>query len=236
MLASTYFPYQAYYPHPDWVEQDPESWWRAICQSTKKVIEDAGISNQDISGISFSGQMMTLVPVSKDGEILVDRVIIWADTRSTEEGRFIEDTIGWKDYYHTTGAGMAVPLYGVAKVLWLKKHHPDVYKKTYKFLGIKDAMIQRLTGNFCTDFSEASNNGLLDINKRYWSKSIAEAIGLDFDKLPETINKSTDIIGQVTAAAAAQNRLSGRNAGGYRRRGCILCGFRRRGGIRRQRL
>ena len=208
LLASTYFPYDAFYPQPGWVEQDPDSWWGAICQSTKKVIEEAGIANTQIAGISFSGQMMTLLPVSKDGKILMDRVIIWADSRSTEEGKFIEDTIGWEKFYRITGAGMAVPLYAIAKILWIKKHLPDVYKNTYKLLGIKDAMVQKLTGNFCTDFSEASNNGLFDIKKRCWSREIIDAIGLDYDKLPEKINHSTDVVGYVTAAAAAQTGLA----------------------------
>ena len=208
LLATAYLPYKSYYPNPDWVEQNPEEWWGAVCQSTKKVIEESGIKNTQIAGVSFSGQMMTLLPVSKDGRILMDRVIIWADSRSTKEGKFIEEQIGWKNFYHTTGAGMAIPLYAIAKVLWIKKNLPDVYKNTHKFLGIKDAMIQRLTGCFCTDYSEASNTGLLDINERCWSREIIDAVGLDFDKLPEDIHNSTDMVGHVTAGAAAATGLA----------------------------
>lgn len=208
LLATNYFPYQTYYPGPDCVEQDPEEWWEAICLSTRKVIMEAGILNSEIAGVSFSGQMMSLLPVSREGKILLDRVMIWADSRSVEEGKFIEDQIGWEKFYHTTGAGMAVPLYAIAKVLWIKKHFPDVYKSAYKFIGIKDAMVQRLTGSFCTDFSDASNTGLFDINKRCWSREIIDGVGLDFNKLPEHISNSTDIAGYITAEAAAATGLA----------------------------
>ena len=69
-------------------------------------------------------------------------------------------------------------------------------------------MVQRLTGNFCTDFSEASNNGLFDIRKKCWSREIVDGIGLDFNKLPDHISNSTDIVGYITAQAAEATGLA----------------------------
>lgn len=202
LLASTYSPYKTYYPQPDWVVQEPEDWWNAVKESTKTVIQKAGVSNSDIAGVSFSGQMMSLIPVGKDGSSQSEKVMIWADCRSTEEAGIIEKNIGWKNFYHKTAAGMAIPLYALAKVMWMKKEQPDVYKNTYKFIGVKDFIVRKLTGEFVTDYSDASNTGLLNIHSREWDSDIIGAAGIDRAKLPETINNSTDVVGKVTSEAA----------------------------------
>ncbi len=207
LLASTYVEYQTYYPHSDWVVQNPEDWWKAVCESTKTVIQKAGIPSGDIAGVSFSGQMMSLIPVGTDGSSISDRVMIWADCRSVEEGRSIEERIGWERFYRRTGAGMAIPLYALAKMMWIKAHQPDVYKSTYKMIGVKDFIVCKLTGEFLTDYSDASNTGLLNLEKRRWDDEIINASGLDSGKLPERICRSTDIVGNVTSSAAAATGL-----------------------------
>ncbi|MEA4970069.1 MAG: FGGY-family carbohydrate kinase [Candidatus Pelethousia sp.] len=207
LLATKYCPYETYYPHADYVEQNPADWWDAICRSTREVIEKAGVSNKDVCAVSFSGQMMALLPVSQTGEILMDRAIIWADSRSVDESAYIEQRLGWKRFYDITGGGMPIALYGVSKALWIKNHYPAVYKNTYKFMSVKDAMIQRLTGHFCTEYSDASNIGLLDIEKRCWSQEIIQAAGLDSAKLVEEIKPSTGIAGHITKAAASATGL-----------------------------
>lgn len=202
LLATIYSPYKTYYPQPDWVQQDPGDWWKAVCESTRDVIEKAGISKESIAGVSFSGQMMSLIPVGRDGRVLMDQVMIWADCRSKEEAALIEDRIDWKRFYQTTGAGMAIPLYALAKTLWIKRNLPHVYKEAFKFLGVKDVIIQKLTGNYSTDFSDASNTGLLNLASRSWGPELLAAAEIDIEKLPERILKSTDIAGAITAEAA----------------------------------
>lgn len=203
LLASKYSTYETYYPQDNWVQQKPEDWWNSICDSTKKVLEKSGVEPERVLGISFSGQMMSLIPMDKKGSILMNEVMIWADDRSKDEGKIVEKEVGWENFYHRTGAGMPIPLYAIAKVLWIKRNYPEIYKKAYKFVGVKDTIIHRLTGKFLTDYSDASNTGLFSIKDKKWDQEILDAVGIDAEKLPEVF-KSTDIAGKIREEVAGE--------------------------------
>jgi xylulokinase len=204
LIKSCYRTYGTRYPKPGWVEQRPDDWWQALVDSTQGVLTASGVDPGQILGLSFSGQMMAGIPVDKDGEVLQESVMIWADHRSGRQGAAVEEKVGWERFYQTTGAGMAIPLYPIAKILWLKENAPEIYEKTYKFLGVKDVLNQRLTGRFCTDFSDASNTGLLDIHRREWSTDLISEVGIDPDKLCDEILPSHTVIGKIGKQAASE--------------------------------
>ena len=78
---------------------------------------------------------------------------------------------------------------------------------THKFLHAKDFIVARLTGSFVTDYSDASGMNLYDLRAGDWSDLILDAVGLDRAQLPE-LHASTDVVGEVTAAAAAEVGLA----------------------------
>jgi xylulokinase len=204
LIASHYHPYETFYPKPGWVEQRPEDWWQAFVNSTRRVMASANVSPGRIAGISFSGQMMSQIPVGRDGLPLQDNVCIWADHRSQKQADDISRRIGWSNFYNTTGAGMEIAIYPIAKILWLKENHPELYEKTYKFLGAKDIMVNRLTGRFVTDFSEASNTGLLDIHTRQWADDMLEELGIEVGKLAEEMLPSSSVVGKVGSTVSQE--------------------------------
>lgn len=203
LVKSYYRPYATHYPQPGWVEQCPDDWWQALIDSTRDVLSAANIASLQILGLSFSGQMMAGIPVDKDGNTLQKSVMIWADHRSGEQAQSIRDKIGWERFYRTTGSGMEIALYPIAKILWLKEKSPEIYKNAYKFLNAKDILVQRLTGRFATDYSDASNTGLLDIHRKEWAVDIIREAGIDLDKLSEEILPSQTIVGKIGRQAAA---------------------------------
>jgi len=204
LIKSCYRAYETRYPKPGWVEQRPDDWWQALVDSTQEVLTASGVDPAQILGLSFSGQMMAGIPVDKDGKVLQESIMIWADHRSGSQGAAIEEKVGWERFYQTTGAGMAIPLYPIAKILWLKENAPEIYKKTYKFLGVKDVLIQRLTGRFSTDFSDASNTGLLDIHRREWARDMIREVGIDLDKLSDEMLPSHTVIGKISKQSASE--------------------------------
>ena len=60
--------YETRYPRDRFVEQDPEDWWRAVCKSTRDLMEKAGIGPEAVLGVSFSGMMMGCLPVDGAGK------------------------------------------------------------------------------------------------------------------------------------------------------------------------
>jgi xylulokinase len=207
LMGSCYRPYQTHYPHPGWAEQSPDDWWQALVESTRSVLSEAQRSPADVLGVSFSGQMMAAIPVDREGNVLQQRTMLWADHRSGVQAQAIKEKVDWPDFYHITGAGMEIPLYPIAKILWLKQNEPDVYARTFKFLGAKDILVLRLTGRFATDFSDASNTAMLDIKRRVWAKEMVREVGIDLEKLPDEVLPSHTIAGKITRRAAEETGL-----------------------------
>jgi len=191
--------YPTYYPFANAVEQDPNAWWAAVCESTRQVLAAGGVPPESILGVTFSGQMMGCVLVDSCGESLRN-AIIWADSRAGVEEEFLRSILPPREFYQITGHRPAA-FYSLAKLLWVRENEPEIFAKAYKMLNAKDFIIQKLTGLFVTDYSDASGTNMLDIRKKGWSAAILEKTGLSSDLLPE-LHSSMDIVGQVTEHAA----------------------------------
>ncbi len=205
LINSTFSDYVTYRPHNGWAEQDPRDWWQAVCNSTKKLLDQTDVNKDSIDVISFSGQMMGCLPLNKKGEPL-RRAIIWADRRSVTQAEELKNKIGMDQLYKITGHRIS-PNYSLTKIMWVMKNEPEVYKNTHKFVHSKDYIVNKLTGQFATDYSDASGMNLYDIREKRWSPNILKASGLEREKLP-SVHSSFDVIGEVTRNASKEIGLS----------------------------
>lgn len=200
LAASAVAAYRTRYPHPGWAEQDPRDWWRAVCDSTKELIEKAGIRAAQVACVSFSGQMMGCLLTDREGRP-VRPMITWADTRASSQEKEIISRIGMEKMYRITGH-RASASYSAAKLLWVREKEPEAYKKAYRMLHAKDFVIYHLTGRFVTDYSDAGGTNLFDLCKKEWSEEICNALEIPRQLLPQA-HPSADLAGKVTREAAA---------------------------------
>ena len=152
MVTSEVYSYDCHYFNVNWAEQDPEDWWKAICVTSRNLIDKAGIDAGDVGVVSFSGQMMGCLCVDKQGNPLRPS-IIWADQRSVAQAAALEEKIPLREFYHIVGHRNS-PSYGLQKLMWVRDNEPEVYAKTYKTLNAKDFIVLRLTGKFYTEPSD----------------------------------------------------------------------------------
>ena len=145
-LAEAYDTYKTEYPHEGYAEHNPNDWWEALKLSTKKVVAEAGVEAERIKAISFSSHGMGAIPIDRDGNLLVERAMIWSDARSTKEARYIVEKVGEREHYEMTGNSFDLSMYPAAKILWMRNNMPDVFAKTAKFIGPKEYLILRMTG------------------------------------------------------------------------------------------
>lgn len=204
LIGSMTAAYPVYYDQIFCAEQNAEDWWEAVCSSTRELIRKYGIQPAEVKVISFSGQMMGCLPVDKQGRPL-RRSMIWADQRSREEAAQLAEKIEEERFYQISGH-RNTPSYGLQKIMWLRKHEPETYAATYKFLNAKDYIVSRLTGKFYTDYSDANSMGCFDLAGLRWSDEIIEAAGIDGDKLPDIV-PSTRMIGTLRQEAAEKTGL-----------------------------
>ena len=203
--ASAFSGYPTEYPRPNWVEQNPEDWWQAVCNSTKELLSSAGVNPRSIACITFSGQMMGCVVLDRRARPLRS-ALIWADTRAQAEADTLISRVGMETAYRITGH-RASASYSAAKIMWVRDHQPEIFAQAYKFVHAKDFIVARLTGVFATDYSDASGTNLYDLRTYDWSPEMLSAAGLDCALLPE-LHPSTDVVGQVLASIAGEVGLA----------------------------
>ena len=191
IIASDYQEWQSFYPSPSFVEQDADVWWDSIKKTIVRAIKKSGIDKTEIVSLSVTNQRETIVPVDKEGNPL-HNALVWQDRRTIEQVEYIKNRIGIDKIYKTTGLTID-PYFSATKILWFKDKKPEIYQKTHKFLLVSDFIINKLTGKFCTDFSNASRTMLFDINKLKYSDEIATELEIDLDKMPEVIESGIDI-------------------------------------------
>ncbi|MCL2601252.1 MAG: FGGY-family carbohydrate kinase [Treponema sp.] len=202
--ASVLYEYPVSYPCNDWVEQNPEDFWKAVCLSGKQLLEKARVTPADVAGICFSAQMMGCLLVDSEGNHLRP-IITWADTRSTRQAEEMEKKLGMEYVYRVTGHRISAS-YSAAKLLWVRDNENAVYKRSYKMLNAKDFIIHKLTGNFVTDYSDASSTNLFNLDKKDWDEQSINELGIPRSLLPDP-HPSSDRAGSVSARAARETGL-----------------------------
>jgi xylulokinase len=168
-------------PHPGWAEQDPAEWLSA----TESVLGQLRASVGVPAGIGLSGQMHGLVALDAGGRVLRP-AILWNDQRTGAECAEIEDAIGLEQLIALTG-NRALPGFTAPKLLWLRRHEPDVYVRIERIALPKDYVRLALCGEHATDVSDASGTLLLDVAARRWSDDVVAALELDSSWLPRVL-------------------------------------------------
>jgi xylulokinase len=203
-VATAFEAYDTAYLRPNWAEQDPADWQRAIFRCTRRLLAQSSVEPGDIAAVSFSGHMQGAVVVNREG-IPLCPAIIWADQRATAQADFVRRACGEENIYRLTGHRISAA-YTAAKVLWIKDNQPGIYRQIHKVLQAKDYVAFLLTGVFATDYSDASGTQVFELESRRWADEVLNALGLDPDLFP-TVYPSSTVIGGVTVEAAASTGL-----------------------------
>lgn len=204
IIHSVYQEYGRSYPKHGWVEQDPDELWKAVADSTSQIFSETEIQPREILGVGISAQMFNLIPVDSNGKPIV-KMISWLDVRSINQAdRVLQDNTKNLLYEQTGNVPTAKDI--IPKILWFKETHPELWNRTYKLFDCKEYIIYKLTGEFATDWHGASAFFLFDPNKKVWSKTACDCLGIPISMLPDP-HPCTSIIGEVTHDAAKQTGL-----------------------------
>ena len=191
-------------PRAGWAEQDPEDWWRA----TQRAL--AALALREIAGIGLSGQMHGLVALDEADRVLRP-AILWNDQRTAAECAEIEERVGLERLIRLTG-NRALTGFTAPKLLWLRRHEPDVYARIAHLLLPKDYVRLRLTGERAIDVGDASGTLLFDVAARRWSEEVLAALELPAEWLPRAL-ESPEVSGRtvegIPVAAGSGDQQAG---------------------------
>jgi xylulokinase len=160
-----------------------------------------------IAAIGLTGQMHGLVCLDKNGEVLRP-AILWNDQRTQAECDYIMETIGTERFIQLTG-NRALTGFTAPKIVWVRRHEPEVYARIAHILLPKDYIRFRLTQDYHTDLAGAAGTVLLDVARRQWSEEVLSALEIPMAWMPKT-HEGTQITGVVSEAAA---QITGLKAG-----------------------
>jgi xylulokinase len=193
VLATDEEAYPLSTPQPGWAEQDPEGWWRAA-QAVLTRLPFGEVR------LGLSGQMHGLVCLDESDRVLRP-AILWNDQRTAAECDEIERRVGLERLIELTG-NRALTGFTAPKLLWLRRHEPEVYARVRRILLPKDYVLLRLTGEHGIDAADASGTLLFDVRRRRWSEEVAEALEIPGEWLPP-VTESTVHGGAGDQQAAA---------------------------------
>lgn len=191
--------YPLYFPHPAWSEQNPEDWFAASMDGMKELTSEC--DKTQVAGISFGGQMHGLVTLDQEDRV-IRPAILWNDGRSEKETLYLNQAIGREKLSEYT-ANIAFTGFTAPKILWMKANEPENFARIRKIMLPKDYLAYRLSGCFCTDYSDASGMLLLDVARKGWSAEMMELCGVTREQLPD-LYESYQAVGNLKKELARE--------------------------------
>ncbi|CAG9621467.1 gluconokinase [Sutcliffiella rhizosphaerae] len=177
--------YPLYTPEMGAAEQDPNEILEAVTISIREAVTLGGIDLEELSHISFSAAMHSVIAVDQDGRPLT-KSITWADQRSEKWAKKIKNEWNGYEIYRKTGTPIH-PMSPLVKLVWLRHEHPEIFHATNKFISIKEFVFHQFFGEYVVDHSIASATGMLNLEKLDWDESALAVAEVTVDKFSRLV-------------------------------------------------
>ncbi|MEC3883382.1 gluconokinase [Halobacillus sp. HZG1] len=175
--------YPLHTPDISTAEQDPDEIFQAVVTVMTAIMADH--KDKNISFVSFSSAMHSLIAVDKDGHPLTS-CITWADNRSEAWTQKIKDEWNGHEIYRRTGTPIH-PMSPLSKVTWMVQEHPEIDSITSKYIGIKEYIFHKFFNDYVLDHSLASATGMMNLEKLDWDEEALQVAGISRDKLSRLV-------------------------------------------------
>lgn len=177
----------------------------AVMDGVYEVLGEMAAQYPDIAGIGVTSFGETFVMTDETGNPL-HTAMLYTDPRGSGECRELAEKLGERHIAEITGL-RPHEMYGIAKMMWIRKNLSEVYAAAKRIFLIEDYMVFHLTGNAQIDYSLATRTMAFDIRTLTWSKEIFDAAGIDISLMSHPVPTGTGA-GTITLAAADRTGLS----------------------------
>jgi sugar (pentulose or hexulose) kinase len=203
LLAKQRIPIEPYYSTaPGLAEQDPEVFWRAVCEACHGLWAQ-GVDKSSIAAVAITTQRGTVINVDKHGKPL-RHAILWLDQRRIEGLKPVGGL--WGAAFALAGASQTVAyLQAEAEANWIRANQPQVWNETHKYLFLSGYLTFRLVGQFVDSISSQVGYVPFDYKAQAWAKSWDwkwQAVPMDKRILPDLIPAASPL-GEISAEAAS---------------------------------
>jgi xylulokinase len=202
IVATTSVAHDGSTPHHGWAEGAPEVWWANAVEAVRRIGEEVPLDAIGIVGVS--GMVPALICLDGEGRVLRPS-IQQNDARTAAEIASLRASLPAEDFFAATGQPISQQLV-LPRLLWLRSHEPDVYRRIRRILGSYDLVTHRLTGEWSLEQNWALESGFWDARRRAWYAPAFAATDTPESWLPP-VRAPQEIVGEVMAGAAAATGL-----------------------------
>ncbi|MCY7352806.1 MAG: gluconokinase [Cytophagaceae bacterium] len=178
--------YEMAHPQPDWSEQDPKVLFDAVLESLVAVLNELG---EGCELVAFSSAMHSLMAVDENGKPL-SNLLIWADNRANSLAEALKASETGQQIYQACGTPIH-PMTPLCKLIWWRENEPELFAKATRFVGLKEYVWFRLTGEWVIDYSLATATGMFDLKKLAWNELALQTAGISAERLSKPVSPYT---------------------------------------------
>ncbi len=203
--------------HGDTVEFDGEAYWTIVKGEIEKIK-----ARMPVDALAIDTQCETLILTDENG-VPVRPAIVWLDNRAVEEAALITAHFGHKRVYEVTGQPEITATWPACKLLWVKRHEPEIWSKTKKIFLLEDWILYKMTGKFISEKTLQSSTIYFDIHKGAWWDEMLSFIGVDKEMLP-TLHSSAQKVGvyeDMAVVTGAIDQIAGAIGAGVVKQGTV---------------
>ncbi len=194
-ISSAQREFPQHFPHPGWVEHDPEDIFTSQLSVMKEAVLKAGLSAEQIAAIGITNQRETVILWDKKTGRPVYNAIVWQCRRTAN----IADELissGKGDLIRAKTGLLPDAYFSGTKIKWILDNVAGVRARAEKgeiLAGTVDTWLTwRLSGGkaHVTDYTNACRTMLFNIHTLEWDDELLQLLGIPKCILPEVKDSS----------------------------------------------
>jgi glycerol kinase len=189
-IASAQEEFPQIFPHPGWVEHNPETLWATALGTARAALAQAGLEADDIAGLGIANQRETTLIWERATGRPICNAIVWQDRRTAEACATL-DAGGYGEMIAERTGLRLDPYFSATKIVWMLDHVPGARARAeagaLAFGTVDSFLLWRLTDGavHAIDATNASRTLLCDIRTGCWDPELLQLFGVPASLMPE---------------------------------------------------
>jgi glycerol kinase len=185
------------YPHPGWVEHDPQEIWTSQLATARQALQQAGISAAQVASLGITNQRETTVVWRRDTGQAIYNAIVWQDRRAEPECLRLREAGAAPLVQQKTGL-LIDAYFSATKLQWILNNVTGARAMAERgelaFGTVDSWLMWQLTGGavHATDVSNAARTMLFNIHSNQWDDELLKLLDIPKSVLPEVHPSASD--------------------------------------------
>ena len=185
------------FPQPGWVEHEPQEIWSSQLATARQVLQQAGLSADQIASMGITNQRETTVVWRRDTGQPIYNAIVWQDRRAEPECLRLREA-GFAPMVQQKTGLLIDAYFSATKLQWILDNVKDARAMAeagqLAFGTVDSWLMWQLSGGriHATDVSNAARTMLLNVLTNHWDDELLALFRIPASVLPEVHPSASD--------------------------------------------